>query len=68
MTPSDKIAGGGGGGGSHDVNPASKGALPKLSKTQIAPPTVLPMESPKLAVAPTVWFLRRSSCRRRADG
>jgi TonB family protein len=54
MTPSDKIAGGGGGGGSHDVNPASKGALPKLSKTQIAPPTVLPMESPKLAVAPTV--------------
>jgi TonB family protein len=54
MSPSDKQAGGGGGGGSHDVNPASKGALPKLSKTQIAPPTVLPMESPKLAVAPSV--------------
>jgi TonB family protein len=54
MSPSDKPVGGGGGGGSHDVNPASKGALPKFSKTQIAPPTVLPAESPKLAVAPTV--------------
>lgn len=54
MSPSDKPVGGGGGGGSHDVNPASKGNLPKLSKTQIAPPTVLPAESPKLAVAASV--------------
>jgi TonB family protein len=46
--------GGGGGGGSHDVNPASKGALPKFSKEQFAPPTVTPPENPKLAVAPTV--------------
>ncbi len=54
MSPSDKPVGGGGGGGSHEKLEASKGNLPKLSKTQIAPPTVLPMESPKLAVAPTV--------------
>lgn len=54
MAPSKDVSGGGGGGGSHDVNPASKGALPKFAKTQIAPPTVLPMESPKLAVMPTV--------------
>lgn len=54
LPPSKDIAGGGGGGGSHDIHPASKGALPKFSKTQIAPPTVLPMEAPKLAVPPTV--------------
>jgi TonB family protein len=55
VLPLSKTAsGGGGGGGSHDVNPASKGALPKLSRSQLAPPTVLPMESPKLAVLPTV--------------
>jgi TonB family protein len=54
LPPAKSAAGGGGGGGSHDVNPASKGALPKFAKTQIAPPTVLPMEQPKLAVAPTV--------------
>jgi TonB family protein len=55
VLPSSKdISGGGGGGGSHDVHPASKGVLPKFAKTQIAPPTVLPMEQPKLAVAPTV--------------
>jgi TonB family protein len=47
-------SGGGGGGGSHDVNPASKGALPKFAKTQIAPPMVLPQENPKLPVTPTV--------------
>ncbi len=47
-------SGGGGGGGSHDPKPASKGALPKFAKTQIAPPTVLPMEQPKLPVTPTV--------------
>ncbi|PSH03880.1 MAG: energy transducer TonB [Acidobacteria bacterium] len=47
-------SGGGGGGGSHDIRPASKGALPKLAKTQIAPPTVHPLDKPKLPVAPTV--------------
>jgi protein TonB len=54
MSPAKNVSGGGGGGGSHDILPASKGALPKLSKSQIAPPTVLPMEQPKLPVAPTV--------------
>jgi TonB family protein len=54
LQPSKTAAGGGGGGGSHDINPASKGNLPKLSKSQLAPPTVLPMESPKLPVTPTV--------------
>ena len=54
LPPSKKAAGGGGGGGSHDIKPASKGALPKLAKSQMAPPTVLPMEQPKLPVAPTV--------------
>jgi len=54
MPAGKEASGGGGGGGSHDVNPASKGALPKLSKMQIAPPTVLPMDNPKMPVAPTV--------------
>jgi periplasmic protein TonB len=54
MPAAKKVSGGGGGGGSHDVLPASKGALPKFAKTQLAPPTVLPMEQPKLAVTPTV--------------
>jgi TonB family protein len=54
LAPAPSRSGGGGGGGSHDVKPASKGALPKFAKTQLAPPTVLPMEQPKLPVAPTV--------------
>jgi protein TonB len=55
ILPSSKdISGGGGGGGSHDIRPATKGALPKLAKEQFTPPTVLPMEQPKLAVTPTV--------------
>jgi TonB family protein len=54
LEASKNTSGGGGGGGSHDINPASKGALPKLSAKQIAPPTVLPVEQPKLPVVPTV--------------
>jgi TonB family protein len=55
LPPSKDLSGGGGGGGSHDIHPASKGALPKFAKMQIAPPTVIvPMEQPKLAVTPTV--------------
>jgi TonB family protein len=54
MPAAKDVSGGGGGGGSHDVTPASKGALPKFSKSQIAPPTVLPVEQPKLPVMPTV--------------
>jgi periplasmic protein TonB len=54
LPQSKDVAGGGGGGGSHDVHPASKGALPKFAKTQLAPPTVLATEQPKLPVMPTV--------------
>jgi periplasmic protein TonB len=54
LPASKDLSGGGGGGGSHDIKPASKGALPKFAKEQIAPPTVLPMEQPKLPVEPTV--------------
>lgn len=54
LAPAKDRSGGGGGGGSHDTKPASKGALPKFAKTQLAPPTVLPMEQPKLPVTPTV--------------
>jgi periplasmic protein TonB len=54
LPQSKDISGGGGGGGSHDIKPASKGALPKFAKSQLAPPTVLPMEQPKLPVTPTV--------------
>ena len=47
--------GGGGGGGDRDVLQASKGKLPKLSMTQIAPPVVVVRnEQPKLAVEPTI--------------
>jgi periplasmic protein TonB len=48
-------AGGGGGGGDRDKLQAPKGALPKLSKEQIAPPAiVIRNDNPKLAVAPSV--------------
>src|ERR1700691_3110278 len=46
--------GGGGGGGNHELLEASKGKLPKFAKTQIAPPQILRIDNPKLAVEPTV--------------
>ncbi|MGH7703737.1 MAG: energy transducer TonB [Gemmatimonadales bacterium] len=55
LPPSDKEAGGGGGGGDRDKLAASKGALPKLSREQFAPPAaVIRNPDPKLAVEPTV--------------
>ena len=55
LPPSDKEAGGGGGGGDRDKLAASKGALPKLSREQFAPPAVVIRNpDPKLAVEPTV--------------
>jgi periplasmic protein TonB len=45
---------GGGGGGDHAKIESPKGALPKASMQQIAPPMVVRMESPKLAAEPTV--------------
>jgi len=46
--------GGGGGGGAHEIVEASKGHLPKISKTQITPPQVIRNDHPKLAVEPTI--------------
>jgi TonB family protein len=46
--------GGGGGGGNHELLETSKGKLPKFAKTQIAPPQILRIDNPKLAVEPTV--------------
>jgi TonB family protein len=54
LQKSDTQAGGGGGGGAHEKLQASAGALPKLSKSQITPPSVTPPENPKLAVPPEV--------------
>ena len=55
LPPSDKEAGGGGGGGDRDKLAASKGALPKLSREQITPPSaIIRNPDPKLAVEPTV--------------
>jgi len=55
LPPSSTKAGGGGGGGDRDKLPASKGALPKLSREQITPPSVVVRnEAPKLAVEPSV--------------
>jgi TonB family protein len=48
------VMGGGGGGGNHELLEASKGALPKFAKQQIAPPQILKIDNPKLAVEPTV--------------
>ena len=51
----DEKMGGGGGGGDRSPTPASKGAVPKFAKTQLAPPmAVLPNLQPKLAVQPTL--------------
>lgn len=54
LPPQLTRAGGGGGGGAHELLLASKGAPPKTSYEQIAPPTVHVAENPKLAVPATV--------------
>jgi periplasmic protein TonB len=55
LPPSATKAGGGGGGGDRDKLPASRGALPRLSREQLAPPTaVIRNMSPKLPIEPTV--------------
>ncbi|HVT97629.1 MAG TPA: energy transducer TonB [Acidobacteriaceae bacterium] len=48
------LMGGGGGGGNHELLEASKGKLPEFAKKQIAPPQILRLDNPKLAVEPTV--------------
>ena len=55
LTGPDEKMGGGGGGGDRSPTPASKGAVPKFAKIQLAPPmAVLPNLEPKLAVQPTL--------------
>jgi periplasmic protein TonB len=56
ITPAGgKKAGGGGGGGDRSPTPASKGAIPKFAKMQLAPPmAVIPNPNPQLAVTPTL--------------
>jgi len=55
LQAADKKAGGGGGGGDRSPTPASKGAIPKFAKVQLAPPlAVIPNPAPKLAVEPTL--------------
>jgi periplasmic protein TonB len=55
LPPSPTEAGGGGGGGDRDKLAASKGALPRFAREQVAPPTaVIRNENPQLAVEPTV--------------
>jgi TonB family protein len=50
-----KKAGGGGGGGDRSPTPASKGAVPKFARQQLAPPmAVIPNLAPKLPVQPTL--------------
>jgi TonB family protein len=52
---SGKKAGGGGGGGDRSPTPASKGAIPKFAKQQLAPPmAVIPNLNPQLQVNPTL--------------
>jgi periplasmic protein TonB len=55
LPPSATRSGGGGGGGDRDKLAASKGALPRFSREQMAPPAVVVRnENPKLPVEPTV--------------
>ena len=50
-----KKAGGGGGGGDRSPTPASKGAVPRFAKQQLAPPlAVIRNQNPKLQVEPTL--------------
>jgi len=50
-----KKAGGGGGGGDRSPTPASKGAIPRFAKQQLAPPmAVIPNTEAQLQVPPTL--------------
>jgi len=55
LAPSEKKAGGGGGGGDRSRTPASKGAVPKFAKQQLAPPMVkTPNLAPLMPVQPNL--------------
>lgn len=52
--PTPKPMGGGGGGGTHTVVEPTKGHLPKMEKNPVAPPQLLVVDHPKLAVQPAI--------------
>ncbi len=52
--PAPKSMGGGGGGGARQVVQAVKGHVPQVVKVQVAPPEMLQVDHPKLAVTPAV--------------
>jgi protein TonB len=54
--PAKDTMGGGGGGGNHELVEASKGKLPKMVKQPLAPPQILKIDHPKLAVEPAVMM------------
>lgn len=55
LPPSQKKAGGGGGGGNRTPTPPSKGALPKFTWQQLAPPSeTVNIPKPELPVTPTL--------------
>jgi protein TonB len=55
LTGPDDRTGGGGGGGDRTPTPASKGAVPKFEKQQLAPPAVVvPNVNPQLPVQPSL--------------
>jgi TonB family protein len=55
-SPMKDTMGGGGGGGNHEIVEASKGKLPKMMKQPLAPPQILKIDHPKLAVEPAVMM------------
>ncbi len=55
-SPAKDVMGGGGGGGNHETVEASKGKLPKMEKQPLAPPQILKIDHPKLAVEPAVMM------------
>jgi len=54
MKPTPKPMGGGGGGGAHNIVEPVKGRMPKVEKQPVAPPQLLVVDHPKLAVQPAV--------------
>ncbi len=51
--PAPTTMGGGGGGGAHQLVEASKGHVPQVAKTRVAPPELM-VDHPKQAVEPTM--------------
>ena len=47
-------AGGGGGGGQHQVQPPSRGKIPKFAMTRLTPPLIAPIPNPRLPAEPTL--------------